>query len=63
MNSIPCRVTSVTLGKDTAILRLEGEIPLTAVMRRTTDSGYIPLEDTQVYAVFKDTDIQVFEGA
>ena len=63
MNSIPCRVISVTLGKDTAVLRLEGEIPLSAVMRRTPDSGYIPLEDTPVYAVFKDTDIVVFSGA
>lgn len=63
MNSIACHVTSVTLGRDTAILRLEGEISLTAVMRRAPDSGYIPLEDAQIYAVFRDTDVLVFPGA
>ena len=63
MNSIACHVTSVTLGKETAILKLEGEISLTAVIRRTPDSGYIPLEDTLVYAVFRDTDVLVFPGA
>jgi molybdate/tungstate transport system ATP-binding protein len=63
MNSIAGYVTSVTLGKETAIIRLEGEISLTAVIRRTPDSGYIPLEDTLVYAVFKGSDMQVYSGA
>jgi ABC-type Fe3+/spermidine/putrescine transport system ATPase subunit len=63
MNSIPCMVKSVTLAKDTSTIRLEGEIPLTAVMRRTGDDRYIPLQGMQVYAIFKDTDIRVLSGA
>ena len=63
MNSIPCQVRQVTLGKDTATLMLEGTIPLTAVMRRTPDDGQIPLQGMQVSAVFKDTDVRVLTGA
>jgi ABC-type Fe3+/spermidine/putrescine transport system ATPase subunit len=63
MNCIPCKVKQVTLGKDTATLRLEGAVPLTAVMRRTDDTDHIPLQDMQVYAVFKDIDVRVLSGA
>jgi molybdate/tungstate transport system ATP-binding protein len=63
MNIIPCVVRNVTLGKDTAALRLEGEISLTAVMRRTDEDGQLPLLGMQVYALVKDTDIRVLSGA
>ena len=63
MNCIPCHVRRVTLGKDTATLRLEGAIPLTAVMRQTDNDGQIPLCGMPVYAVFKDTDVRVLSGA
>ena len=63
MNSIACHVRNVTMGKDTVILRLEGAIPLTAVLKRLSEAGKIPETGTQVYAVFKDTDVQVLSGA
>jgi ABC-type Fe3+/spermidine/putrescine transport system ATPase subunit len=63
VNSIPCQVRNVTLGKDTVTIRLEGAIPLTAVMKRISEEGNIPVAGTQVYAVFKDTDVQVLSGA
>jgi ABC-type Fe3+/spermidine/putrescine transport system ATPase subunit len=63
VNSIPCQVRSVTWGKDTTTLRLEGAIHLTAVMRRTYDDAHMPLQGMQVYAVFKDTDVRVLSGA
>jgi ABC-type Fe3+/spermidine/putrescine transport system ATPase subunit len=63
MNGIACHVRNVTLGKDTVILRLEGAIPLTAVLKRLSDEGNIPEAGTQVYAVFKDTDVHVLSGA
>jgi ABC-type Fe3+/spermidine/putrescine transport system ATPase subunit len=63
MNSIACHVRNVTMGKDTVILRLEGAIPLTAVLKRLSDKGTIPEAGTQVYAVFKDTDVHVLSGA
>jgi ABC-type Fe3+/spermidine/putrescine transport system ATPase subunit len=63
MNSISCHVGQVTMGKDTATIRLEGAIPLTAVTQRTQDKDPIPLQDMQVYAVFKATDVHVLSGA
>jgi ABC-type Fe3+/spermidine/putrescine transport system ATPase subunit len=63
LNSISCLVTSVTWGKDTATLRLDGEISLIAIMQRTLDDGPIPVRGMQVYAVFKDTDVRIFSGA
>jgi molybdopterin-binding protein len=51
------------MGKDTVMLRLEGAIPLTAVLKRLSDEGKIPEVGTQVYAVFKDADVQVLPGA
>jgi molybdate/tungstate transport system ATP-binding protein len=63
MNCSPCLVRQVTWGKDTATLRLEGSIPLTAVLRRTDDDEPIPVCGMPVYAVFKDTDIRVLSGA
>jgi hypothetical protein len=63
MNCIPCKVKQVTLGKDTATLRLDGAVPLTAVIRRTDDTDHIHLQDMQVYAVFKDIDVRVLSGA
>ena len=63
MNSIACHVRKVTMGKDTVMLRLEGAIPLTAVLKRLSEEGKIPEAGTQVYAVFKDTDVHVLPGA
>jgi hypothetical protein len=63
MNCIPCQVKQVTLGKDSATVRLEGQIPLTAVMRRTCDDGNIPSQGMQVFAVIRDTDVRVLSGA
>ena len=63
MNIIPCVVRNVTVGKDTAALRLEGEIFLTVVMRRTDEDGQIPHQGMQVYALVKDTDIRMLSGA
>jgi ABC-type Fe3+/spermidine/putrescine transport system ATPase subunit len=63
MNIIPCVVRNVTVGKDTTALRLEGEIFLTVVMRRTDEDGQIPPQGMQVYALVKDTDIRMFSGA
>ena len=63
MNIIPCVVRNVTVGKDTAALRLEGEIFLTVVMRRTDQDGQLPTWGMQVYALVKDTDILMFSGA
>ena len=63
MNSIACHVRNVTIGKDTVIIRLEGAIPLTAVLKRFSEDGKIPGVGTQVYAVFKDTDVHVLSGA
>ena len=62
MNCIPCRVTRVTWGKDTATLNLEGEISLTAVIQRTGDDGDIPRQGMRVYAVFRDMDVRVLSG-
>lgn len=62
LNCIPCRVTRVTWGKDTATLKLEGETPLIAVIRRTGHDGQIPRQGMQVYAVFRDMDVRVFSG-
>ena len=59
MNIIPCVVRNVTAGKDTAALRLEGAVPLTAVIRRSTDYDPRSLQDLHVYAVFKDSDVCV----
>jgi ABC-type Fe3+/spermidine/putrescine transport system ATPase subunit len=63
MNSIACHVRNVTMGKDTVMLRLEGALPLTAVLKRLSEAGKIPEAGTQVYAVFKDTDVHVLSGA
>jgi ABC-type Fe3+/spermidine/putrescine transport system ATPase subunit len=63
MTCIPCHVRRVTWGKDTATLKLEGQIPLTAVMRRTGYDGHIPRQGMHVYAVFKDTDVRILSGA
>jgi ABC-type Fe3+/spermidine/putrescine transport system ATPase subunit len=63
MNNIPCQVRNVTLGKDTVTLRLEGAISLTAVLKRLSEEGNIPEAGTQVYAVFKDTDVHILSGA
>ena len=63
MNSIPCQVRKVTLGKDTVTIRLEGAIPLTAVMKRISEEGKIPVPGSQVFAVLKDTDVHVLSGA
>jgi ABC-type Fe3+/spermidine/putrescine transport system ATPase subunit len=63
MNSIACHIRNVTMGKDTVMLRLEGAIPLNAVLERLSDKGKIPEAGTQVYAVFKDTDVHVMSGA
>jgi molybdate/tungstate transport system ATP-binding protein len=63
MNSIACHVRNVTMRKDTVMLRLEGAIPLNAVLKRLSDEGNIPVAGTQVYAVFKDTDVHVLSGA
>jgi len=61
-NCIYCKVIRVTWGKDIAILKLEGAIPLTAVIRRTENDGQIPLPDTLAYAVFKNDDLCVLSG-
>jgi ABC-type Fe3+/spermidine/putrescine transport system ATPase subunit len=63
MNCIPCQVGRVTWGKDTASLKLEGPVPLTAVIRRTGDDGQIPRRGMQMYAVFRDTDVRILSGA
>ena len=63
MNSIPCQVTSMTWGKDTATIRLEGAITLTAIMRRTNDNEPVPVCGMKVYAVFRDTDVRILSGA
>jgi ABC-type Fe3+/spermidine/putrescine transport system ATPase subunit len=63
MNSIACHVRNVTMGKDTVVLRLEGAIPLTVVMKRISEAGKIPEAGSQVYAIFKDTDVHVLSGA
>jgi len=63
MTCIPCHVRRVTWGKDTATLKLEGQIPLTAVMRRTGYDRHIPRQGMHVYAVFKDTDVRILSGA
>ncbi|MDD1696293.1 MAG: ABC transporter ATP-binding protein [Methanoregula sp.] len=62
-NSISCQVRNVTLGKDTVTIRLEGAIPLTAMVKRISEEGNIPVPGIKVYAVFKDTDVQVLSGA
>jgi molybdate/tungstate transport system ATP-binding protein len=61
MNRVSCRVSRVTLGKDTATLRLEGPVPLSAVVRRKDEDAKLPVCGMQVYAVFKDTDVRVFQ--
>jgi ABC-type Fe3+/spermidine/putrescine transport system ATPase subunit len=63
MNSIASHVRNVTMGKDTVTIRLEGAISLSAVMKRLSEEGKIPVPGTQVYAVFKDTDVRVLSGA
>ena len=63
MNCISCFVRRVTWGKDTVTLQLEGQIPLTAVIRRTVDDVFIPRQEMQVYAVFRDLDVRVISGA
>ena len=63
MNCFACHVRNVTMGKDTVILRLEGAIPLTAVLKRLSDEEKIPEVGTQVYAVFRDTAVHVLSGA
>jgi ABC-type Fe3+/spermidine/putrescine transport system ATPase subunit len=63
MNIIACHVRNVTMGKDTVIIRLEGVISLTAVLKRFSEDGKIPEVGTQVYAIFKDTDVHVLSGA
>ena len=60
-NCIPCLVRWMTWGKDTATLKLEGQILLTAVMQRTGDDGHIPQPGMSVCAVFKDSDIRIFQ--
>ena len=60
-NCIPCLVRWVTWRKDTATLKLEGQIHLTAVMQRTSDDGHIPQQGMQVCAVFKDSDVRIFQ--
>jgi ABC-type Fe3+/spermidine/putrescine transport system ATPase subunit len=59
-NSIPCYIRQVTLDKDSARLRLEGQISLIAVMQRGVDDAQIPMRGMLVHAIFKDTDIMVF---
>jgi len=62
LNCIPCIFKQVTIGKDTATIRLDGEIPLTASVRRINNEGTIHLQGRQVFAVFKDTDIRILSG-
>jgi len=62
VNCIPCFVKRVTWGKDTATLKLEGQILLTVVMRRTDDDGHIPRQGMHVCAVFRNTDVRVLSG-
>ena len=63
MNCIPCQVNRVIWRKDTATIKLEGQINLTAVMWRKDNDHQIPLTGTHVYAVFKNTDVRVISGA
>jgi molybdate/tungstate transport system ATP-binding protein len=63
MNCIPSRVRRVTWGKDSATLKLEGEIPLIAVIRRTGNDGHIPRQGMQVHAAFRDSDVHILSGA
>jgi molybdate/tungstate transport system ATP-binding protein len=63
MNCIPCHVKRATWGKDTVTLQLEGKIPLTAVMQRAGDDGFIPQQGMQVYAVFRNLDVRILSGA
>jgi molybdate/tungstate transport system ATP-binding protein len=63
MNSIPCVVRHVTFGKDTATIRLEGSIPLTATMQRTYDDHQMPMCGMKVYAIFRHTDVRVLSEA
>jgi ABC-type Fe3+/spermidine/putrescine transport system ATPase subunit len=62
-NCIPCQVRRVTWGKETAKLILEGAVPLTAVIQRPTNHDPSSLQNLNVYAVFKDTDVCMLSGA
>jgi ABC-type Fe3+/spermidine/putrescine transport system ATPase subunit len=62
VNCLPCTVTRVTRGPETATLALAGSIPLTAVMRRSGDDRHVPRQGTDVYAVFLDSDVRVLSA-